>query len=451
MKPPNILWMIGEDTGRYLGCYGDPLAQTPHLDRLAAEGCLYENAFSTCPVSAPARSSLITGQYPIKIGTHQMRSTLREPPPLLTHVLRQSGYYVSWPTKLDFNFQPGEGWCDDQTDWLDRLRAGDLPDRPWLFYRNLFHTHESRMWPEHDDHPSALVDPSTVRVPAYLPDTPVVRADIARHYNNVAALDRSVGEVLAALEASGQADHTVVLFLADHGRGLPREKRWPYEAGLHMPLLIRWPGVLPPGTRATELVSWVDIAPTLVSIAGAGIPESWDGQSFLGPRQAAPRTHVFGGRDRMDEAFDRVRVIRSSTHLYVKNFYPEIPYAQRNHYMEKMPTMQELRRRQKAGLLNGAEGVFLQPGKPEDELYAVDTDPDCLNNLAGRPETEGVRRELAGRLADFLRQIDDLGAYPERALIARGLVEDRLDEYRARIAPLHPEFDTGLPLTVLEK
>ncbi|HEX7008889.1 MAG TPA: sulfatase [Phycisphaeraceae bacterium] len=454
---PNFIFIVGEDTGRLLGCYGDRYARTPHLDRLASEGCRFDEAYTTCPVCAPARSTLVTGQYPTKIGTHQMRSRLLDPPRLFTHELRDAGYYVSWPTKLDFNFQPTDGWCDDDEPWLDRLRKRDLPAGPWFFYVNLEMTHESRMWPDdggerppRGPRPPAVNDPDEAPVPPYLPDTPVVRRDIARHYDNIAELDRQVGEILAALDASGQAERTVVVFLADHGRGLPREKRWTYTAGLHMPLIVRWPQGLRSGAVDRRLVSWVDIAPTFLSLAGVPIPPSYDGQVFLGRDAAPPREFIFAGRDRMDEAFDRVRIARDHRWHYVRNFYPQIPYAQRNQYMEHMPTMQELRRLYAAGQLHGDAAAFMRYPKPPEELYDLQTDPWCLRNLADDPARGAVKARLAAALEQWLEQTNDLGAVPERDLIARGLVEDQLQMYRKRIAPLPKEHQVGLALTVLE-
>lgn len=452
--PPNLLLLIGEDTGRLLGCYGDPIAQTPNLDRLASQGRRFDQAYTTCPVCAPARSSIVTGQYPTKIGTHQMRSTLLTPPRLFTHELRDAGYHVSWPSKTDFNFTPTEGWRDDGDDWLDRLREGRMPGRPWFAYTNFQVTHESGMWPPESEHQRAggrapaVTDPARVPVPGYLPDTPAVRADIARHYDNIVELDRQVGAVLDALEASGEADRTVVLFIADHGRGLPREKRWCYTAGLHMPLIVRGPGVQP-GVD-DRLVSWVDLAPTLLTLAGVPIPGAYDGQPFLGAGSETPRQHVFAGRDRMDEAFDRVRIARDGRYHYVRNFYPRIPYAQRNQYMERMPSMAELRRLHAAGELRGSRAVFMQASKTPEELYDLAADPQCLHNLADSPAHAEAKRGLAAALDRWLRETGDLGAVPERELIARGLVMDRMDEYRARIEPLPPEHRIGLPLTVLE-
>ena len=450
---PNFLLIVGEDTGRLLGAYGDDCSTTPNLDRLAAQGCRYDQAFSTAPVCAPSRSALVSGQYQMKIGSHHMRSTLITSPRTFTQELRDGGYYVSWPTKLDFNFEPQDGWRDDDKDWIERLRAGDMPGQPWLAYINIGVTHESSMWPYKEDfeHPPRLHDPATVSVPAYLPDHPSVREDIARHYDNVADLDRQVGDILVALDGSGEAENTVVIFLADHGRGLPREKRWCYPAGIHMPLLIRWPKGIAAATTSDAIVSWVDIAPTVLSLAGVEIPEAYDGVTFLDD-DAEPRDCAFAGRDRMDECFDRVRSATTARYHYVRNHFPQLPWAQRLGYMEKMPTMQLLRQMRLAGELDERTGVFMQETKPAEELYDRVEDPDCVRNLYDDPEYADVRTEMAARLDGWSASIEDLGAVPERDLVARGVLTNRLEEeYRPRLEALPTEHAIGPPLTLLEQ
>lgn len=498
-RRPNILLLVGEDTGRYLGCYNDPVARTPNLDRLAAEGCRYDQAYAVAPVCSPSRSCLVTGRYPTSVGTHQHRSRLLDPPRIFTQELRDAGYYVSWHTKLDFNFTPLDGWRDDADTWIDRLAGGGLSAGPWFAYRNFGVTHESAMWhwPAPEGRPGSelervdpdlvarfpLPDHHSVPVPAYLPDTTAVRADIARHYRNIAVLDYQVGLVLEALASSGASENTIVIFLADHGRGLPREKRWPYTAGIHMPLVIRAPGILEPGGVDTGMVSWVDLAPTILSLAGVAAPEDYEGEVFLGGggvgrgaflegsatlvapgvRPGARRDRIYAGRDRMDEAFDRVRVVRTLDYHYVVNDFPEIPYAQRVEYMEYCATMQELRRLHAAGELfvageavasrepGAAPGVFMQAAKPAEELYDLRSDPDCVRNLVGDPAYDAVRRDLRADLETWRKRFDVLGREPERRQIDRGLVADRLADYARRIAELPAPYTGSFPRTVLEE
>lgn len=465
---PNILLICGEDNGRYFSCYGDPVAKTPNLDRLASQGCTFDNAYSTYPVCAPARCTIITGQYPMKIGSHQMRSTLVDPPRLFTHELQDAGYFVDWFSKTDFNFKPPDDWVDTTDDWRPRMAAGDMPDTPWMAFINFHITHESSIWPdEHPDpdcpgslrsgrngnpgvHVPQVTDPADVPVPAYLPDTPTVRRDIAQHYDNLHHMDNQIGEVLDLLDESGQADDTVVMFLSDHGRGLPREKRWPYTAGLQMPLIVRWPGQIEPGTRDDQLVSWVDIAPTILAITQTPIPTDYDGQVFLTDAAEPEREFVFGGRDRMDESFDMVRICRSKQYHYVRNFYPEVPYSQRNKYMEYCMTMKELRTLQAAGELTGDAAIFMQYPKPAEELYDIVADPDCVHNLAGDPAHADALAQHSAALDAFIEQVQDKGLVPERQLVADGMITDRIEEYRSRLAPLPAEHQVGMTMPVFE-
>lgn len=459
MPPFNILFLVGEDTGCHHGCYGNPAAQTPHIDRLAAEGCRFTNACSTAPVCAPSRSTLVTGQYAFSLGSHHMRSTLLNPPRLFTEELRDAGYYVNWANKTDFNFEPPQAFADDRREWVEDLENGRLPDQPWFLYHNFECTHESSMWADKGKEriqpelqPEELTDPAIVSVPAYLPDTQEVRADIARYMDSLILQDKQVGRVLQALERSGQAERTIVFYLSDHGRGLPREKRWCYEAGIHLPLIIRWPGRLEPGSSDDQLVSWVDLAPTVLSLAGAPLPESYQGRVFLGDsaNTTPPRRYCFAGRDRMDEAWDRVRVARSSTHLYIKNFFPQLPYAQRIGYMEKQKTMQVLREKEARGELDEAQAAWMAESKPAEELYHLREDPDCVHNRVGDPGQSEYLQTLRRALEAFIEESGDLGHLSERELIQRGLVGDRIQEYRERVEPLPGEFQKGHHLTIVE-
>lgn len=464
-KRPNFILLIGEDAGRRLGCYGDPDAITPNLDRLAAEGCRYDNAFSTAPVCAPSRCTLVTGQYAWSIGTHHHRSRLLSPPKLFTEYLRETGYYVNWENKTDFNFVPPESFSDECRPWLDDLRENRLPDKPFFLYHNFDVTHESTMWPEpwkghgvvkdrlalrHLLGPDQQIDPARVQVPSYLPDVSEVRANIARFYEALAIEDIQAGQILDALDRSPHRDNTIVIYLTDHGRGLAREKRWLYGAGIHLSLVIRWPEGIKPGTVSDELVSWVDIAPTILSLAGIEVPQSLQGQVFLGPEKAPPRQYVFAGRDRMDEAYDRCRAARDKRWHYIRNDFPQIPYCQRNHYQEHMETTQVLREMNYRGELTDAQKLWMSPTKPPEELYEAHSDPNMVHNLAGDPAHADTLARMRRALADELERYGDLGMVPERELIARGLVEDRLAQHYAHVEPPPEHLRVGIERTIVE-
>ena len=451
--------LVGEDTGRHQGCYGGVPDVTPNINRLAAEGCRYLNAFSTAPVCAPSRHTMASGQSAWTTGAHHHRSVLIAPPKTFMEELHEAGYHVNWANKTDFNFNAVSLIEKPHREWFDDLAQGSLPaDQPWFLYHNFFETHESVMWKENWEErvapqldASERTSPEAVEVPPYLPDTKVVRTDIARYFDALRLQDREVGRALNALEASGRADSTIVIYLADHGRGLIREKRWLYPAGIHLPLIIRWPGQLQPGSTSEELVSWVDIAPTLLSIAGAPVPDRYQGRVFLGDVSTPPRQFCFAGRDRMDEAYDLVRCVRDEQYHYTQNAFPSLPYCQRNRYMEKQATSGELRRLHAEGRTTPAQALWMAKEKPAEELYDILADPHCLHNLAADPDYTTILDERRAALKQLQDQLGDLGQLPEQKLIDQGLVVDRLAEhYRAEIEPLPEELARGLPAPQLE-
>lgn len=451
---PNIVWIVGEDMGPELGCYGDPQAITPNLDRLAREGARFTRCFTHAPVCAPSRSGLITGQYPTTIGTHHMRSKLIAPPPTFTSLLRQAGYFVAWPGKTDFNFDVPKDAFDSTVDWF---KTRKLPKQPFFAYINFTDSHESsiRMADKFKTatanlKPEERHDPAKLSVPPYHPDTPEVRRDLANYYDLVTAVDHKVGAVLRLLEEQGVASNSVVVLFGDHGRGLPRSKRWVYDSGTHVPLIVRWPGQIKPGSVREDLVSFIDFAPTMLALAQApepardkslalpGAPAGtfaryapMQGIVFLGPR-AQERKYLFAARDRMDETPDRIRAVRARQFHYLRNFHPELPYAQRIAYLEEMPTMQVWRRLNAEGKLNDTQKLFFAPTKPREELYDCDADPHELHNLAGSPQHEAVLRELRAALDAWIVETHDLGAIPESELVKRGLVRDMTAQYADR-------------------
>ncbi|MBN8524406.1 MAG: sulfatase [Planctomycetes bacterium] len=444
---PNILLIVGEDTGLHLGCYGDPDARTPALDAFAAQGLRATHAFTHCPVCAPSRSGLVTGLYPYSFGSHHMRSRMLDPPPMFTRALKDAGWRVSWPSKTDFNFEMRGREISDTRDWM----AEGLPcEGPWFCYTNLGVTHESSMWPIAQDDwsrhlhrlrdqlpPSDRHDPAGVHVPPYLPETPEVRADLARHHDNFTILDRQFADILAQLEASGQADNTIVIFLADHGAGIPRGKRWCYDLGTHLPLLVRWPGRIAPGTVHQGMVGWVDIAPQILAWCGIETPPGMQGTPFLD----STREYCFGGRDRMDCQFDRIRFARSRRWRYIRNFRPDLPWAQRNAYMERMPSMAVWRRLHAEGSLTPVQAAWFARTKPAEELYDCEADPWQLRNLADDPACTAELQHHRAALDAHLESVGDLGSVHEDDLIARGVIADQREEYRSRIAPLPAPCD----------
>ena len=415
---PNILWISCEDISPDLGCYGDSYADTPNLDRLAEQGCRYTRAFTVSGVCAPSRSAIITGMYPTSIGTMHMRTGNKGyeavPQPevkCFTEYLRAAGYFCTNHTKTDYQFAcPFTAW-DQGKDWRNRRKG-----MPFFSVINLTMTHESRIWPRKAV--KLIHDPAKAELPPYYPDTPVVRRDWAQYYDNITNLDSRVGEILRRLEAGGLAEDTVVFFWSDHGRGLPRAKRWIYDSGIHVPLIIRWPGTIKPGSVCEDLVSFLDLGPTVLSIAGLKVPSHMQGRAFRGGQRGKARDYIYAARDRMDEtAYDMIRCVRDKRYKYIKNFQPKKPYAQNISYMDKMPTMQEWRRLAAEGKLTGPQKLFFQRTKPPEELYDTKADPHEIHNLVGSQKHQKVLKRMSAALAKWMKDVGDLGRLPEDKLI----------------------------------
>ncbi len=427
-KPPNILWVSFEDTNPFYGCYGDPVARTPVLDRLAADGQLWTKCFSTAGVCAPARSAVITGMYPISIGTHHMRTSHSNPatPEIPTpysavvphyvkcfpEYLRAAGYYCTNNCKTDYQFDPPRtAWDELSGDAHWRNRPD--PDQPFFAVFNPTRTHESGMWPENC--PELAFDPAEMQLPPYFPDTPKVREAMARMYTHIEQSDRELGDILQQLEDDGLAENTRVFHWSDHGP-LPRGKRWPYDSGIHVPLIVRGPG-LESGVVLNDLVSTVDLGPTVLSLAGVEIPRHMQGQAFLGPQSQPERSYVYASRDRHDEAYDMVRAVRDGRFKYIRNDHPELPYLNWVPYGNRHPILQEMWRLHLAGELTPVQELLFQTPRPVEELYDTEADPHETVNLARDPDFESERDRLRAALASWIAEVGDLGRMSESEMV----------------------------------
>lgn len=430
-KRPNILWIVFEDTNPCYGCYGDAVARTPNLDQFAAEGCRWTNAFSTAGVCAPARSAIITGMYPISIGTHHMRTTHTNerapelPTPysaLLPHYvkcfpeyLRAAGYYCTNNQKTDYQFEvPLTAWdeCAGDAHWRNRPNE----EQPFFAVFNPTQTHESGMWPENC--PTPTFEPSASELPPYFPDTPKVREAMARMYTHLENSDRYLAELLQQLAADGLAENTIVVHWSDHGP-LPRGKRWPYDSGIHVPLIVRWPGHLDRGSVNENLVSTIDLAPTMLSLAGVAVPGHLQGEVFMGDAATPPREYIYASRDRHDEAYDMVRAVRDRRFKYLRNWQPELPYVQWIPFRDRHPIMQEMWRLNLTDELKGAQTLMFQTSRPVEELYDTQADRFEINNLAGDPAYATELARLREACGTWQREVGDLGLISEIEMIHR--------------------------------
>jgi uncharacterized sulfatase len=430
---PNFLWISTEDINPDLGCYGDSYAVTPNIDRLAAQGVRYNNVFSHSGVCAPTRSGIITGMYPTTLGTHHMRC--QGVPPhyvkCFPEYLRAAGYYCTNNAKTDYQFEPPfTAWdeCSRKAHWRNRPK-----DRPFFAVFNLELTHESQIRNRTPQMlkrlgslgPGERHDPAKAQLPPYYPDTPEVRRDWAQYYDLITLMDKQVQDLWNQLEADGLAEDTIVWFWGDNGRGLPRGKRWLYDSGTRIPLIVRvpekWrkralpnkPDAVQPGTVNDDLIAFLDFAPTILSLAGIDIPKHIQGRAFLGRQKAPPREYVFGARDRMDEAYDLIRYVRDQRFKYLRNYLWHLPRGQDIDYMNQMPTMQEMRRLNAEGKLAGPQKQYFEPTKPVEELYDIVADPHEVNNLAGDPKHKDVLERMRKVHHERYRDTMDIGLLPE--------------------------------------
>ena len=353
VKPQmNILWITCEDMSPHLESYGDSTIKTPNISRLAKEGVRYSHVYSIAGVCAPSRSAIITGMYPTSIGTHNMR-TLQDlspevpyysavlPPHVKTYseYLRAAGYYCTNNEKTDYQFElPISAWddCSKTAHWRNRPKG-----KPFFSVVNFMITHESQLWIR--NHESLLVKPSDVTVPPIYPDTETVRKDIARSYTNIMRMDEMVGKVLQELESDGLLDKTIIFFYSDHGSGMPFYKRELYDRGLRVPLIVRYPDKAKAGTWNDELVSFVDLAPTVLSLAGVTVPAHMQGQAFLGDQRAKnQRQYIYAARDRMDSEYDIVRAVKDKRFKYIRNYQPDKPLMQNIQFRLNIEMMKEL-------------------------------------------------------------------------------------------------------------
>ena len=419
--PPNILWIVSEDNSPLLGCYGDEFATTPSIDRLATEGVLYENAFATAPVCAPARSTLITGMYPPSMGTQHMRSGNAIPAfiKFFPRYLREAGYYCTNNVKKDYNtVDQEEAWDESSDSATYRNRP---TGKPFFAVFNFTTSHESAI---HEPINRLMHDPEKVPIPPYHPRTPEMKHDWAQYYDQVTMMDAQVGKVLQELEKQGLADNTIVFYYSDHGGVLGRSKRYLYESGLHVPLIIRFPEKYQslasgnPNTRTDRLVTFVDFAPTVLSLAGIPVPKYMQGQAFLGAQEQSPREYAYSFRGRMDEVYDISRSVRDKRFRYTRNYMPHRIYGQYLEYLWRAPSMRSWEAAYQAGELNEVQSAFWER-KPPEELYDVTQDPDNVRNLADDPQYQKDLQRLRAVNGEWVRNIRDSGFLPEAEIIAR--------------------------------
>ena len=422
-----------------MACYGEPLIRTPHLDRFASEGIRFTNAYTCGPVCSASRSALMSGCYQTMLGAHQHRTwdwhkpTLQRPVQHISQWFRSAGYFTcnlqppkakgglhgaAGSGKVDLNFflsGTNKNGFFDGTDWNQRQ-----PDQPFFAHITIIETHKGGGWKIARQQPkNELVDPDKVKLASYYPDSPVARDEYANYLDAIHLSDGYVGQLLQRLESEGLAENTVVVLSSDHGP-LFRGKQFLYDGGIHIPLMVRFPDGRGAGMVKDDFVSAIDIAPTLLGLAGIRPPAgAMQGQDVFGP-DYRPRTHIFAARDRMDISIDRMRAVRTSQYKYIRNYFPAIPYMQHNPYKEEnYPTWNLVKDLYKQGKLDTAQALFASPVKPIEELFDLHADPDEVHNLADDPAHKKTLGELRALVDGFVKEND-----------GRVTPEDPVDIYR---------------------
>ena len=431
-KQPNILWISTEDMSPHLGCYGDIITKTPNIDRLASKGIRFDNVFTTAAICAPVRAGIITGMYQTSIGCMHMRTTsyrrgVENPveftavPPhyvkAFTEYLRVAGYYCTNNSKTDYQFTkdpvPASIW--DECSTTAHYRNRKDKSQPFFAVFNWTGTHESQNW----DISNVKTDPIGVPVPPYYPDNKIIRRNIAKMYDNIATLDSVVGALISELEKEGELENTIIFFWGDHGDGLPRAKRWLYDSGLKIPLIIKFPGAEKYGTVDKRLISSIDLGPTVLSLAGVPVPAHMQGIPFLGDQRGEPRDAVFAARDRVDESYDMIRSVRTKNCLYIRNYYPNEPFPIWVPYLNKMPIYQEMLRLDAEEKLTGPQKAWMAYSRPPEEIYNIATDPYQINNLINDPVMKLTLNDMRELMDKWTLETGDMGHMNEPEMIEK--------------------------------
>lgn len=427
---PNILCVVCEDIGPYIGCYDDPVAVTPNLDNFSKESIRYIGMYTTMGVSAPSRAALITGMYPTSIGANNMRTTQKKSKPegitpyevvlpegvkCFTEYLREAGYYCTNNAKTDYQFEsPLTAW-DEQGINAHWKNAPD--GMPFFSIFNLNVTHEFQIMER--SHLPLSVNPNDIVVPPYYPDDPVIRNDMAIMYSNITEMDRQFQLLLDELKETDKLDNTIIIFYSDNGGPLPRQKREIYESGTLVPFMVRFPNGYRAGTTDSDLHMFVDIPATILSLADVSIPDYMHGKAFLGRQKGDKRKYIYGARDRVDTFYEKQGAVRDGRFRYIRNYMPGqsgyLPIISRS----PMPMMKRMEELYNAGKLNDDQKKWFESPRPEIELYDVSLDPHELNNLADDPKYADKVQELSLIFDQWVEEYNDNWKQSEAELIEK--------------------------------
>lgn len=404
-QKPNIVWIMLEDWGYQLSCYGEKGISTPNVDKVASDGLRFINSFCTAPVCSPSRSAMITGFHQNYIGANQHRTngwsgfTKKALPygiKSITHLLEDAGYFtcIMATRKTDLNFTLDRPVFQGK-DWSERAEG-----QP--FYAQLTFAGTHRRWKRDTENPIEIDD---VVLPPYYPQTDLAKRDWANGLEAMQVVDRQVGEVLQRLEEEGLTNNTVVFIIGDNGRCMPRGKQFLYDGGIRVPIIVRWPGKIKPAQVNDDMVTTIDISKTILDIAGVKPGYKLHGANLL-DGSTKDKEYIFAARDKMDSTHDAMRAIRSRNFKLILNLMPERAYCQYNNYKERSyPVLAQLNVMNMKGVLTQEQALFMAPTKPEIELFDLEKDPWELNNLADDPDYKEIKDKLFAELNNWRKNV----------------------------------------------
>ena len=437
---PNIIWLVCEDqSAQFFPMYGDKTVSLPNLEQLADDSVLFENMHATTPVCAPARSAIITGMYPTTLGTHNMRAynegRKTNQPQLgipsyspkfpdyikpFTVYLREAGYYCTNNNKQDYNFEITKSAWDQSCRYCQGKEKENIhwrkrdKDQPFFAVFNFQITHESQIWNQQQE---LLLDPNEIEfIPPYFPDDPVIRQDMAINYSNLIRMDREVGKIISELKEQGLYDDAYIFFYSDHGGPFPRHKRAIYQTGTRVPFLVKFPKSINAGEKDDRLLSFVDLAPSVLKMSGIEIPQHMQGKPINEFSHKILRDYLITASDRFDGQYDRIRAIQNKRFKLIRSFYLDKSHHLDIKYRKNMPMMQKLLELYLDGQLNQDQQMWFSQ-KDEYEFYDLQLDPFEMKNQINNPNYRDHIQLLKDELEKWMLNTDDLGDVAEQVLI----------------------------------
>ncbi len=456
-EKPNILWITSEDnSARYMGCYGNEQATTPNIDELSEDGITYNNAFANAPVCAPARFTIISGMYASNTGNQHMRSNNKIPANFrfFPEYLREAGYYTTNNSKEDYNLDRDQWNKNVEEAWNESSGSAHYKNRkegqPFFAVFNTGLSHEHKIHYQLQQEEGEFEhDPDDLEIAPYHPENPEMRKNYAQYYDYISRMDQRVGEILDELEERGLAENTIVFYYGDHGGVLPRSKRFVFESGTRVPMIVRFPEKyehLAPGeqgSREDRLVSFIDLAPTVLSLAGVDIPDRMQGHAFLGKQKTEDPEYAYFFRGRMDERYDMMRSVRTENYRYIRNYMPHRIYGQHLWYLWRSTSTRTWQEAYQNGECNAVQSRFWET-KPAEELYNVKKDPHNVNNLADDPEYQDILQRMRKETQRWVRENRGAGFMPE-AMMKQMAGENTIYEMTHS-----PDFPTGQIISTAE-